>query len=302
MSIKPPPSFDLMHPLADGSVMRLSGRDAFAFTQAQFANDVALLAVGQWQWSLLLSPKGRVIALFALIRLADDEFLVWLPDFPAASLAEHLVRVRFRSKVDIETLENAGLFGSFTAPDELGFDALQNRASILRDAKSTAPARIVLDLTGATPRTLMIDLQTSAPSTDSDFVDARWRLDDIAHGLPRLGDSQVEAFTPQMLGLERLHAFSVKKGCYPGQEIVARTHFLGKAKRSSLRMELNQLADPGTRFTSSTGAHTDLVCIAEADSRIEALAVGPLGTDEHFRSDDGTHNATPLPWLDGLAR
>ena len=58
-----------------------------------------------------------------------------------------------------------------------------------------------------------------------------WRQWDLRFGLPRLDASQQEQWTPQQLSLERLRAFSVSKGCYPGQEIVARTHFLGKAKR-----------------------------------------------------------------------
>ena len=60
---------------------------------------------------------------------------------------------------------------------------------------------------------------------------------DLEHGLPRLPASQAEHWTPQQLSLERLGAFSVKKGCYPGQEIVARTHFLGKAKRGLALLE-----------------------------------------------------------------
>ena len=65
---------------------------------------------------------------------------------------------------------------------------------------------------------------------DTDAI-ALWRVQDLQHGLPRLSAAQREQWTAQQLSLERLPAFSVKKGCYPGQEIVARTHFLGKAKR-----------------------------------------------------------------------
>src|SRR3546814_3526677 len=78
-------------------------------------------------------------------------------------------------------------------------------------------------------------------STDDLDARARWAAFDLAHGLPRLAESQIEKWTPQQLSLERLHAYSVKKGYYPGQEIVARTHFLGQAKRGRSEEHTSEL-------------------------------------------------------------
>ena len=78
---------------------------------------------------------------------------------------------------------------------------------------------------------------TGRPRCTTPSLQARWFAHDLHAGLPRLPASQREQWTPQQLSLERLHAFSVKKGCYPGQEIVARTHFLGKAKRGLVLFE-----------------------------------------------------------------
>ncbi len=288
-------------PLSGGGVLRLAGRDTITFAQAQFANDVALLADGQWQWSLWLSPKGRVIALFALLRTGPEELIAWLPDFPAKELAERLQRFRFRSKVVIEAIENLHTAGAFATPADLAPGATGRHAAIQRDEDGHI-THIALDMSGHTPRTLLLESGNSVRDA-CPAADARWRLEDIAHGLPRLAGAQVEAFTPQMLGLERLSAFSVKKGCYPGQEIVARTHFLGQTKRTAIRLALTTDAEPGTRLTSANGTQAELICTARDGARIEALAVAPVDAGEDtFRSEDGSIAATPLPLLDGLGR
>lgn len=295
------PLHSSMSLLSDGGVLRLAGRDTIAFAQGQFANDVALLADGQWQWSLWLSAKGRVIAIFALLRAGPEELIVWLPDFPAAELAERLMRFRFRSKVLIEAIGDLHASGAFATPADLALDATGRRATIQRNEDGHI-TRIALDMSGDTPRTLL--LESDNPSRNKSLAaEARWRLEDIVHGLPRLAGAQVEAFTPQMLGLERLSAFSVKKGCYPGQEIVARTHFLGQTKRTAIRLALTTDAEPGTRLTSANGMQAELICTARDGARIEALAVAPVDAGEDtFCSEDGGVIATPLPLLGGLSR
>src|SRR5699024_1073257 len=100
----------------------------------------------------------------------------------------------------------------------------------------------------------------------------RWTAFDLAHGWPRLGPDQVEQWTPQQLSLQRLHAYSVKKGCYPGQEIVARTHFLGKAKRGLVRLQPGQPAAAGEPVMDGDREIGRVVCAAGD----EALAVLPL--------------------------
>ena len=96
MMIKPEPALNLPHLLETGGVLQLSGRDALAFAQAQFANDAASLADGHWQWSLWLSAKGRVLALFALVRIDAQRLVLWLPDVFAESFADALQRFPHR--------------------------------------------------------------------------------------------------------------------------------------------------------------------------------------------------------------
>ena len=92
---------DLLIPLPEVRVVRVSGRDALEFAQAQFMNDVALLQDGAWQWSGWLDPKGRVQALFALLRI-DAETLWLATTADTGELSARLRRFVFRSKVAIE--------------------------------------------------------------------------------------------------------------------------------------------------------------------------------------------------------
>ena len=200
------------------AVLAVTGRDAVKFAHAQFMSDVAALAPGHWHWSGWLTPKGRVIALFALLKLDDEALWLLLPDFDAGELASQLQRYVFRSKVELEPRDGLRASGAFAAPMQAA------GAAFARIGDS-----IELDFGGdGGPRTLRID---ATPAADDSKPQSEWLAFDLAHGLPRLPASQHEHWTPQQLSLDRLRAFSVKKGCYPGQEIVARTHFLGKAKR-----------------------------------------------------------------------
>src|SRR5690606_9821270 len=207
-----------MFALPDHHLVTLRGRDAAAFAHAQFMSDVAALADGDWQWSGWLTPKGRVIALFALLKADAETIALVLHDVDPAQFAAQLQRFVFRSKLAIET-------------GELAVGGSVDAHAVASGARAAmAPEGFAFDFGGdGGARTLWAGFGLDAVE-DVD-ARARWAAFDLTHGLPRLEESQIEKWTPQQLSLERLRAYSVKKGCYPGQEIVARTHFLGQAKR-----------------------------------------------------------------------
>src|SRR5690606_27985983 len=133
------------------------------------------------------------------------------------------------------------LSGCFEAPDIASGAAL---------AGTIDPLALQLDLGGAGgARTLAVGT-VAAPEDPA--AAARWNALDLAHGLPRLQPDQAEQWTPQQLSLDHLRAYSVKKGCYPGQEIVARTHFLGQAKRGLVRLGAATEIPAGDVFTADT--------------------------------------------------
>lgn len=273
-------------------VLALTGRDALAFAHAQFMNDVVALGDAQWQWNGWLTPKGRVIALFALLRLDAETLWLLLPDADPVALAAQLQRYVFRSKVTLAVRDDLHASGGFVAPAHASGAAL-----------ARADGVVELDVGGnGGPRSLRIGTE---PSGSDETAEACWCRFDLRHGLPRLRDAQVEAWTPQQLSLERLRAFSVKKGCYPGQEIVARTHYLGKGKRGLMRLqgaglgELDEvIADPPAEPNSASVRPIGQVVCAAGD---EGLAVMPFDAGDGPFST-GNLPCTRLPLLDGLAR
>lgn len=262
MSDKPQPASDAFSPLPGHRVLALSGRDAAVFAQAQCMNDVAGLAPGHWQWNGWLTPKGRVIALFALLKFDPQTLWLLLPDADADALAEQLRHYVFRSKVALAVRDDLQVAGAFAAPAD---------ASGARIGGDPAQERVELDLGGdGGARTLRIG--RDARAGDVPAFAGRWAGFDLAHGLPRLPASQAGQWTPQQLSLERLHAFSVKKGCYPGQEIVARTHFLGQAKRGLVLLEGERPLAVGSEVREGERALGSVVSVAGP----LALAVLPL--------------------------
>ena len=263
----------------------LEGRDAQAFAHAQFMNDVKSLEPGTWQWNGWLTPKGRVIVLFALLKFDDEHLGLLLLDADPEAFAVALRRYVFRSKLVIEARNDWQASGSFSAPAQAAGNAIAG----------SLETGIEIDLGGdGGPRSVRIGTGTGAVDAESA---ARWTAFDLEHGLPRLSPSQVEQWTPQMLSLERLQAFSVKKGCYPGQEIVARTHFLGQAKRGLVLFEADAPVAVGGEVH---GGERVLGTVASAEGRL-ALAVLPLERDASvLRVGETALQERPL--LDGLLR
>ncbi len=267
------------------TVLAVQGVDARAFAQAQFMNDVAALADGQWQWNGWLTPKGRVIALFALLRIDAQTLWLLLPDVATTDLAPLLQRFVFRSKVVLKTID-CTVTASFCVPLQA-----KSAAFALIDEGS-----IELDMgSDGGPRRLMIG---GASAPEDDEAAGHWMQADLAHGLPRLPASQREQWTPQQLSLDRLRAFSVKKGCYPGQEIVARTHFLGQVKRGLARYDAASRVMVGSEVV--VGADRSIgriICTAGTS----ALAVVPLDAPTEALQCAGIELRS-MPLLGGLAR
>lgn len=275
--------------LPDHRAISLTGRDAMAFAQAQFMNDVGAVAPGGWQWNGWLTPKGRVIALFALLKIDDENVWLLLPDADPASMVAALQRFLFRSKVTIANRQDLAVTGCFAAPAV---------ASGARIDGSMADA-IEVDM-GADGGVRCLRIGGASANNDPAMV-ARWTAFDLCHGLPRLPASQVERWTPQQLSLERLQGFSVKKGCYPGQEIVARTHFLGTAKRGLALFEADAPLESGAEVLAGHTSIGLVVSTASAAARHLGLAVLPKDREATALTAGG-NPLRELPIADGLAR
>jgi tRNA-modifying protein YgfZ len=280
--------------ISDHRLVALSGRDAVAFAQAQTMNDVAALRDGEWHWNGWLTAKGRVIALFALIRIDAETLWLLLPDADAESFADQLRRFLFRSKLTILVRDDLQIAGRLRASDLASGDHWAGDPEIA----------IELDLSGTLDadhpgRSLRIGPMAGAPAEASSL--GQWRRNDLEHGWPRLEASQAEQWTPQQLSLDRLHAYSVKKGCYPGQEIVARTHFLGQAKRGLALVQTPIALSAGAELVSGAAPVGTVISACEDI----ALAVAPLDLQAP-ETDEGPAGGGALwtirPLWSGLAR
>jgi folate-binding protein YgfZ len=202
--------------LSNNAVLSVSGDDAAAFLHAQLTNDVEALGVNRAQWNGWCSPKGRLIATFLLVRRPDG-FLVVLPAELAGPIAKRLGMFVLRSKVKIADVSDRyarrGIIGRRPGPAPM--EAVEDDGAILVGLE---PGRIVA-LTPA-QRALTPDVGADA-----------WELAAIRAGVPTITAATQEAFVPQMANFELVGGVSFKKGCYPGQEIVARMQYRGGLKR-----------------------------------------------------------------------
>jgi len=248
--------------LGKAEVIEIAGADALAFANTQFASDVASLADNRWQWSAWLSAQGRARCVFVLLRVAPDRLLMWLPLGGAAGLRDVLARFVLRAKVVLQVRED------WTLADASG-------AGI-----GAAGERHVVDIDGgfafSQPGSRIAWIGPNDGASGDAFALDRWRLADIAAGLPWIDPKLQDEFVPQALDLERIDAVRFDKGCYPGQEIAARLHFRGGNKRRLKRLRLRSLAtpSPGSRLVEGSDDAGIVLYAARVDeSECEVLAV-----------------------------
>lgn len=189
----------------------IEGADARRFAQSQFSGDVDSLAPGHWQWNAWLNAQGRIQALMHLADPGDGSLLAVLRGGNADRVRDGLTRFLLRSKATLRV-------ESFTA--RAGGPQPEGQVSSVGG----------MSVLGYGQRSLWLD-PVAVPAPDVDArTHADWRLADIKAGWPSLSHDDEPRFIPQALGLERLGAVAFKKGCYPGQEIVARVHYRGSHK------------------------------------------------------------------------
>lgn len=227
-------------PLPDKSIITVSGDEAAAFLQNLLTNDVNALATNQAQLNGLCNPKGRLLAIFQLIKREQD-YLIVLPAELAEAIAQRLSMFKLRSKVDIAISESLVALGIIN-PD----NNITDLPSMTMQGGETEFA-LLIKQAGEPSRFLAICEKDNAVVASSWLADGWqlttqtfWQLLDIEAGLPAIFDDSKEQFTPQQVNLELVGGVSFKKGCYPGQEVVARLHYLGSPSR---RMFLAKMAN-----------------------------------------------------------
>jgi tRNA-modifying protein YgfZ len=282
--------------LAELGVLRVHGPDAVRFLQGQLSQDITRLASGP-RLAGLHNPQGRVIAVLRLAQTQPDEILAVLPRELLATVIERLRRFVLRAKVSLSDASALWcVHGIAAGTDEELARALEPRAS----QAATAGA---LWLPVDAMRALLLSAGASATPAAHGSREL-WRQLDIAAGLPQVYRETTEAFVAQMLNLDLIDAIAFDKGCYTGQEVIARAHYRGRVKRRMQRFRSR------ARVTLRTGERRALpdgrtLVVIEAseltDGRAEFLAVAPLtpsaGTTEAEEPTEraAVLDAEPLP-------
>ncbi len=262
-------------------LVRVSGGDAAAFLQGQFCNDVDALNPNGIQLNGYCTPKGRLLAVFHLMRDGAD-FLMWFPTSETDALLKRLRLFAMRADVtfDIEdTLTVVALRGEAL----LSSAALGGLTPTDTGEGIRAGGLRAYRLSDAVPSTVLVGTQAhllealSASDALSPHSSDWWRRTRMQAGEPILSGAASDRFVPQMLNMDLIDGLSFSKGCYPGQEIVARTRYLGKQKRRMLHYTGSgdgALIRPGDPLLTTDGnAAGDMVSSVQVDGTLTAIAV-----------------------------
>ena len=238
-------------------LLSVAGADARAFLHAQLTSDIQHLGADRAALAGWCSAKGRLLATFLVIP-APDGFLLQLARDLAAPVAKRLSLFVLRSKVKVTDVSDAwAQFGLWDADLQQPDVAWSGHRARVRVGER---------------RYLELLLETETLEVPN-AAEVEWTRQEIRAGRPFISAATQDQFVPQMVNLEQLGGVDFKKGCYPGQEIVARAQFRGQVKRRMVRAQAPagvSLA-PGQDFNGGT-----VVDVAPAENGSEYLAVVPI--------------------------
>ncbi len=253
--------------LAHLGFLRVAGEDAGDFLQNLTSNDVRRLDEKSAQYNSLCSPKGRMLASFLVFRM-DGDYILQMPKEMVDRVKQRLSMYVFRSKVSISKAELAAIGLSGRNAQAL----LELPESVMGAGKvdsgiavklSDSRFEIVADPENAAK--IAEKLQARCEKSGKSY----WDRLEILDALPVVLPETEGLFVPQMANFELIGGVSFQKGCYPGQEIVTRTHFLGKIKRRMVLAHVDAPVEP------SPGE--EVYCGEEATGTVARSAPSPEG-------------------------
>ena len=238
--------------LEDHAVLHVAGSDARKFLQGQLSQDLRRLAPDLNLHAGLHTPQGRLQAWLVLQAEGEHDVLLLLPASMADDTLAQLRRYVLRAKLSLQP-----------APQWQVIGAVQGTAAHLR-ARAVPP------------------LDANPQSSPTAAALAAFHAARFAAGLPCLGSATRGRFTAQMLNLDLVGGVAFDKGCYTGQEIIARAHYLGRVKRRLQRFAApagSALPAPGESLRLADGRRFEMVEHRSIGPHQEVLAVGPLPGD-----------------------
>ena len=236
--------------LSHWGVMRALGPDATPFLQGQLTNDVASLTTSQLRLAGFCSAKGRLQASFLVWRTGPDELLLACTASVLAATLKRLSMFVLRAKCKLsDASAEVPLMGV------AGADAERLAGGTAAWGKRDTPSGAVLRLpdVGGTARCIVVGSALDVVGVPALGLDS-WRLLELRSGIPLIEAATVDQFVPQMLNFELVGGVDFQKGCYPGQEIVARSQYRGTIKRRMFLFNCDALPAPGQEVFHSADA------------------------------------------------
>ena len=291
------------------------GPDAGSFLQGQLTNDVLLLPVGQARFAGYCSAKGRLMASFVVLKLSAEKYLLACHQDLLQSTLKRLSMFVMRAKLKLTDAnahyEMRGLLGTTAdqacpaLQSDVPWRAMQEGEGYfikLHSAKNSGfhISRVLWMGLKESPSSLAF-LNQSLPSA----TENEWQLAEVLSGISRVQTATSEAFVPQMLNYESVGGVNFKKGCYPGQEVVARSQFRGTLKRRLARVHSPVPLQAGQEVFTPTDPEqacaTVVLCAARPDGQgFDALVSGTLesmATGWHTQGLEGAAlSLQPLPY------
>jgi len=296
--------------LSQLGVVAFSGEDTATFLQGQLTNDVRALHADSAQWNGYCNPKGRLLGNFLIWRQGDDTCLQMSGDI-APGVQKRLAMFIMRAKVKArdasdETVRLVVAGAAAQAAVQAAMGVLPAAAMTTAVGKSGLVVRVgedkfVLSVAPAAAPAVWQALTGHATPVGAPVWD--WLR--LNAGIPMIVAATQEQFVPQMVNLEAIGGVSFQKGCYPGQEIVARSQYLGKMKRRMFLAHVDAIAAPGDSLYSADvpgQATGTVVNVAPApDGGFDILAVAQIESARtqtlHLKADDGAAlTLRPLPY------
>lgn len=232
--------------LDDWGVIQVQGDDATTFLQGQLTNDVALMPVGHARLSGYCSAKGRLLASFVVIKVEVNCYYLLMAGDLLAATQKRLQMFVMRAKCVLQDVTDqwtlTGLTGSQSLFDMSDWACHAEGSGWLVRLPSAQFKQAIL----MQPVSVSSDGSNAQPSGPA----GHWAFHRALSGVPMVTLATTELFVPQMINYESVDGVSFKKGCYPGQEIVARSQFRGAIKR---RATVFTLPDPNQQKVVATG-------------------------------------------------
>ncbi len=245
-------------------LLQVTGEDARTFLHAQLTNDIENLAPGAARYAGWCSAKGRLLATFLVVPFPGG-FLLQLSRDLVPFVVKRLSMFVLRSKLKItDATAQWAQFGQWGPGDG-------NPLSV-SEIDGVITVRVEAD------RTLLLVPEQNSSSYKPDAAAEDWALAEIRAGRPLIAQATQDQFVPQMVNLELSGGVDFKKGCYPGQEIVARAQYRGAVKRRMVRLRGEALQLGQDIFSDDAPGQSSGTIVNAAGG--EALAVLPVATIE----------------------